>query len=120
MPTARRSGPSDSEVLAACVELKTANPEYGVKRVFAALLAAHPSWASLSERRVQKVMKAHALTPPPAAAAAPPAAAPPAGNDYAKQTVPELKALLKARGLKVGGKKADLVDRLAEADAVPN
>ena len=51
---------------------------------------------------------------------APPAAAPPAGNDYAKQTVPELKALLKARGLKVGGKKADLVDRLAEADAVPN
>ncbi|KAH8075394.1 transcription termination factor nusG [Aureococcus anophagefferens] len=51
---------------------------------------------------------------------APPPAAPPAGNDYAKQTVPELKALLKARGLKVGGKKADLVDRLAEADAVPN
>ncbi|KAH8063025.1 transcription termination factor nusG [Aureococcus anophagefferens] len=50
---------------------------------------------------------------------APPPAAPPAGNDYAKQTVPELKALLKARGLKVGGKKADLVDRLAEA-APPN
>ena len=61
--SARRSGPSDSEVLAACIELKTANPEYGVKRVFAALLAAHPSWASLSERRVQKVMKAHGLTP---------------------------------------------------------
>ena len=36
--------------------------------------------------------------------------------DYESKTVSELKELLKARGLKVGGKKAELVERLVEDD----
>ena len=36
-------------------------------------------------------------------------------GDYAGRTVPQLKALLRERGLRVGGKKADLIDRLANA-----
>ena len=36
-------------------------------------------------------------------------------ESYDTMKVPELKALLKERGLKVGGKKADLVARLREA-----
>ena len=36
--------------------------------------------------------------------------------DYESMTVSELKELLKARGLKVGGKKAELVERLVEDD----
>ena len=48
-----------------------------------------------------------APAPAPAPAAAPGA--------YATMTVPKLKELLKARGLKVGGKKAELVARLEEA-----
>jgi len=34
-------------------------------------------------------------------------------QDYSKLKIPELKALCKDRGLKVGGKKADLINRLA-------
>lgn len=37
-------------------------------------------------------------------------------SDYSSQTVPQLKELLKAKGLATDGKKADLVQRLAEAD----
>ena len=67
-----RTGPTDDDVLAACVTEKTAHPEYGVKRVFAAMLAAHPDWGvppgALKERHVQKVMKKHhGLTRLPAA-----------------------------------------------------
>ena len=40
---------------------------------------------------------------------------PVATTDYDAMKVPELKALLKERGLKVGGKKAELVARLREA-----
>ena len=40
---------------------------------------------------------------------------PVATTDYDAMKVPELKALLKEKGLKVGGKKADLVARLREA-----
>ena len=40
--------------------------------------------------------------------------------DYAKQTVAELKVILKSRGLKVSGTKAQLVDRLTAAESVPN
>ena len=40
-------------------------------------------------------------------------------NPYVKMTAPEIKALLKERGLKVSGKKADLVQRLVEHDANP-
>ena len=36
-------------------------------------------------------------------------------ESYDAMKVPELKALLKERGLKVGGKKAELVARLREA-----
>ena len=36
-------------------------------------------------------------------------------ESYDTMKVPELKALLKERGLKVGGKKAELVARLREA-----
>jgi hypothetical protein len=35
--------------------------------------------------------------------------------DYAKRTVPQLKALLRDRGLRVGGKKAELIHRLVNA-----
>ena len=34
--------------------------------------------------------------------------------EYESMTVAELKEILKARGLKVGGKKAELIQRLAE------
>ena len=44
-----------------------------------------------------------------------PPAVPVATTDYDTMKVPELKALLKERGLKVGGKKAELVARLREA-----
>ena len=44
-----------------------------------------------------------------------PDAVPVATTDYDAMKVPELKALLKERGLKVGGKKAELVARLREA-----
>jgi len=50
-----------------------------------------------------------------AAPAPAPAPAPAAAASYATMTVPKLKKLLKARGLKVGGKKAELVARLEEA-----
>ena len=33
-------------------------------------------------------------------------------EDLANRTVPQLKALLRARGLRVGGRKAELIDRL--------
>ena len=36
--------------------------------------------------------------------------------DYASMNVKELKDELKSRGLKVGGKKADLIERLKESD----
>lgn len=36
--------------------------------------------------------------------------------EYSSQTVPQLKELLKAKGLSVDGKKADLVARLTESD----
>ncbi len=48
-------------------------------------------------------------------APAPAQAVPVATTDYDAMKVPELKALLKERGLKVGGKKAELVARLREA-----
>jgi hypothetical protein len=38
-----------------------------------------------------------------------------ADADYDSLTVPELKELLKAQGLPVSGKKADLIERLASA-----
>ena len=44
-----------------------------------------------------------------------PPAVPVATTDYDAMKVPELKALLKEKGLKVGGKKAELVARLREA-----
>ena len=37
-------------------------------------------------------------------------------TDYESMTVEELKALLRARGLEVTGKKAELITRLTEAD----
>ena len=40
-----------------------------------------------------------------------------AAKDYSKLKVVDLKAELKKRGLKVGGRKADLVARLKEDDA---
>ena len=39
--------------------------------------------------------------------------------DYAGRTVVDLKALLRTRGLKLAGKKADLVARLLDADRNP-
>ena len=54
-----------------------------------------------------------------AAAPAPAAAAPaPAGRkrDYVKLKVAELKDLLRGRGLKVSGKKAELVERLEASE----
>ena len=52
----------------------------------------------------------------PAQASAPAPAVPVASSEsYDTMKVPELKALLKERGLKVGGKKAELVARLREA-----
>jgi transcription antitermination factor NusG len=36
------------------------------------------------------------------------------GSDFSQQTVPALKEMLRARGLKVSGKKADLIDRLTQ------
>jgi len=47
-------------------------------------------------------------------------------DEYETMTVPELKELLRERGLKVGGKKSDLIDRLLdnpsmqETDSVPS
>ena len=47
-------------------------------------------------------------------------------DEYETMTVPELKELLRQRGLKVGGKKSDLIDRLLdnpsmqETDSVPS
>jgi hypothetical protein len=38
-----------------------------------------------------------------------------AAGELSKQTVPNLKAFLKSKGLPVGGKKADIVDRVAGA-----
>ena len=38
-----------------------------------------------------------------------------ADTDHESLTVPELKELLKAQGLPVSGKKADLIERLASA-----
>jgi hypothetical protein len=35
--------------------------------------------------------------------------------NFSKMSVPELKAELKAKGLPVGGKKSELVERLANA-----
>ena len=46
---------------------------------------------------------------------APPAVPVATTESYDAMKVPELKALLKERGLKVGGKKAELVARLREA-----
>ena len=52
----------------------------------------------------------------PAQASAPAPAVPVASSEsYDTMKVPELKALLKEKGLKVGGKKAELVARLREA-----
>ena len=89
-----RAGPSDDEVLAACVAEKTAHPEYGVKRVFAAMLAAHPEWGvppgALKERRVQKVMKKHGLTHLPVAMNTDAAAASSAVSASSDPRVPEL------------------------------
>ena len=49
-------------------------------------------------------------------AAAPAAGgAAPSGDDLEKLTIPELKDILRDAGLKVGGKKAELVDRILEA-----
>ncbi|EGV59940.1 hypothetical protein PSN45_002336 [Yamadazyma tenuis] len=39
-------------------------------------------------------------------------------SDYIANTVPQLKELLKARGLPLDGKKADLIARLSESDGV--
>ena len=36
--------------------------------------------------------------------------------EYESMTVAELKEILKARGLKVGGKKAELIQRLTESE----
>ncbi|KAJ8604811.1 hypothetical protein CTAYLR_001004 [Chrysophaeum taylorii] len=58
--------------------------------------------------------------PPPSTpepAATPPSVA--AAMDYASLTVPDLKAELRARGLKVSGRKAELVARLEDSDAAP-
>jgi len=42
-----------------------------------------------------------------------------AANPYISLTAPEIKKILKERGLKVTGKKADLVQRLMDHDATP-
>ena len=80
-----------------------------------------------------RVVSERALDAPAAAEASPAAGAPPEPDaatlsepavgaasepgDWSSRKVPELKDELRARGLKVGGKKAELVARLAEACA---
>ena len=63
---------------------------------------------------------APAPAPAPVAAAPAPAPAPPADKprkrDYVKLKVAELKDLLRGRGLKVSGKKAELVERLEASE----
>ena len=69
---------------------------------------------------VEAYAAANAGAPPPEGAAAPEAAttgAPPSEAGLSALTVPALKAELKARGLKVGGKKAELVARLLDSDS---
>jgi len=58
---------------------------------------------------------AGAAAAPDAAAAAGGAAA---GDDYGARTVADLKDLLRDRGLKVSGKKTDLIERLVASDAM--
>ena len=59
MPKAK--APSEGELLEACVAAKDEHPEFGVKRVFNHIMALKPGWR-LTERRVQKVMRANAMT----------------------------------------------------------
>lgn len=60
---------------------------------------------------------APASVPAPAAAAAAAAEPEAAAVDYSAMTLPELKDELRQRGLRVSGKKAELVARIAEFDA---
>ena len=53
--------PSEAELLEACRAAKAAHPDFGVKRVYNHVAASKPEWR-LTERRVQKVMRANKLT----------------------------------------------------------
>lgn len=55
-----RKGPTDDELTAACRTIKDAHPDYGVKRVYKGLVAAHPEW-KVNERKVQKLMRANGM-----------------------------------------------------------
>lgn len=53
--------PQERELLDACFQIKSIYPKYGVKRVFNEVVSNHPEW-NVTERRVQRLMRAHALT----------------------------------------------------------
>ena len=75
-----------------------------------------PQKAASDPKREEPLEGSAASSPPAPAAAAPAPAERARKRDYVKLKVAELKDLLRGRGLKVSGKKAELVERLEESD----